>query len=101
VQRMRARDWHTRVVFNQAQKLRFELRYRNEGFLERLEYALIPPVEYLEESSTRRLPAALLGLQGVERRLSKFASGCVGAACLIDRRLKGELRDYRGRPLRA
>jgi MinD-like ATPase involved in chromosome partitioning or flagellar assembly len=101
--RMRARGWHTRVVFNQSHKLRFEFKYRNDVFLEQSACTFVPPAEgrHLEESRIRGLPAALLGLQGVERRLSKFASGCVGAACLIDQRLKGELRDYRGRPLRA
>jgi hypothetical protein len=100
--RVRAGGWHTWVIFNQAQRLRFEFKYRNDVFLEQSTYTFVPPVEgkHLEESRIRGLPAALLGLQRVERRLNKFASGCVGVACLVDRRLKGELRDYRGRPLR-
>lgn len=98
---MRARDWQTWVIFNQSHRLQFGFEYRFVDFLEELQCTFVPPAEkHLEECRARGLPAALLGLQAAGRRPSKFASGCVAVACLIDRRVKGEMRDSRGRPLR-
>jgi len=98
---MGARDWHAWVIFNRSHKLRFEFKYRIVDFPEGLQCAFVPPAEKcLEECRSQGSPAALLELQAVGRRPSKFASGCVALACLIDRQLKGKMRDSRGRPLR-
>lgn len=98
---MRARDWRAWVIFNRSHRLRFELKYQIVDFPEDLLCAFVPPAEkYLEECRARGLPAALLELRAAGRRPSRFASGCVAVACLIDRRLKNKMRDSRGRPLR-
>jgi hypothetical protein len=96
-----ARGWYPLLVFNQSQELAFRFTYGNEGILKQLACAFVPQVKkgYMEESKIRGLPAALLGLHGIERRLNKFTSGCVAVACLIDQQLKGEMRNCRVRLL--
>jgi cellulose biosynthesis protein BcsQ len=101
VKQMRDVDWHSLVVFNQARSWRFESTYRDLRFLERLNYALVPPAEtdHLDKCRIRGMSPALLGLQSARRCPDKFVSAFIAVASHINLRLEDEMLDCHGQPV--